>query len=115
MKLLLAAIMFAVPLSFAAAADAFLTGPQIRAKFAGRTISGTEDGIRYAERLLANGTIKGRSDTDPAYDGEWEVSGNEICFYYDSDNDDDCSRIVIKGSIVTFVDDDGSRSTAAIK
>jgi len=115
MKQLLAAIILIAPASLAPAQDAFLTGPQIRARLVGKTISGTEDGARYSEKLLANGTIKGRSSTEPDYDGEWDVSGNEICFYYDDDDDEDCSRVTIKGSTVSFVDEDGSRSTATVK
>lgn len=115
MKRLLAAFILIIPISPVMTQDAFLTGAQIRAKLIGRTISGTEDGVRYSEKLLANGTIKGHSAKEPAYDGEWEISGNEICFYYDSDDDDDCSRIVMKGSTVNFIDDDGSQSKATVK
>ncbi|WP_426240400.1 hypothetical protein [Pararhizobium sp. DWP1-1-3] len=115
MKQLLAAIILTALASSGQAQDAFLSGPQIRAKLTGKTISGTEGGVRYSEKLLANGTIKGRSSAEPDYDGEWEISGNEICFYYDSDDDDDCSRVILKGRSISFVDEDGSRSTAVVQ
>lgn len=104
--------------AWALAQDAFLTGAQIKAAFAGKTVSGTEDGSAYQEKLLANGSIQGRSNLDGSYTGEWEVDGNEICFYYDDDDDDeddDCSRVVLKGASVIFVDDDGSRSRATLR
>lgn len=108
-----AMLMIATP---AIARTAFLSGAQLRSTFAGRTITGTEDGARYQEKLLANGSIQGRSSTEKDYVGEWEVDGDEICFYYDDeDNEDDCSRVILNGSTVTFVDEDGSSSRASLK
>ena len=113
--LFLAAMAIATPVL---AQEAFLSGGQIKAAFAGKTVSGTEDGSAYQEKLLANGSIQGRSNLDGSYTGEWEVDGNEICFYYDDDDDDeddDCSRVVLKGASVTFVDENGTRSKASLR
>lgn len=114
-RIVLAAMAIATP---ALAQEASLSGAQIKAAFAGRTVSGTEDGAAYQEKLLANGSIQGRSSLDVSYTGEWEVDGNEICFYYDDDDEDDdedCSRVILKGASVTFIDEDGSRSRATLR
>jgi len=114
-RIVLAAMAIATP---ALAQEALLSGAQIKAAFAGRTVSGTEDGAAYQEKLLANGSIQGRSSLDGSYTGEWEVDGNEICFYYDDDDEDDdedCSRVILKGASVTFIDEDGSRSRATLR
>ena len=114
-RIVLAAMAIATP---ALAQEASLSGAQIKAAFAGRTVSGTEDGAAYQEKLLANGSIQGRSSLDGSYTGEWEVDGNEICFYYDDDDEDDdedCSRVILKGASVSFIDEDGSRSRATLR
>ncbi|MDR7141827.1 hypothetical protein [Rhizobium sp. BE258] len=114
-RIVLAAMAIATP---ALAQEASLSGAQIKAAFAGRTVSGTEDGAAYQEKLLANGSIQGRSSLDGSYTGEWEVDGNEICFYYDDDDEDDdedCSRVILKGASVTFINEDGSRSRATLR
>ena len=114
-RIVLAAMAIATP---AFAQEGSLSGAQIKTAFSGRTVSGTEDGAAYQEKLLANGSIQGRSSLDGSYTGEWEVDGNEICFYYDDDDEDDdedCSRVILKGASVTFIDEDGSRSRATLR
>lgn len=91
----------------ASAQEKTLSGAQIAQAFAGRTISGVENGERYTERLLANGDIAGIAADGP-YEGEWEVDGDEICFTYE-DAAEDCSRVRLSGSTVTFLGDGGGR------
>lgn len=95
------------------AQDRVLSGSQIARAFAGRTISGVENGERYTERLLANGDIVGTAADGP-YEGEWEVDGDEICFTYE-DEAEDCSRVRLSGGTVTFLGDGGRDVKAALK
>lgn len=105
-------LLLAVGSSFAQSAG--LSGDQIRKAFVGRTIVGTEDGESYSETLLADGSLVGRSAAEGEYEGEWSIDGNELCFSYE-DEDDDCSRVALRGTKITFLGEDGANTSATLR
>jgi len=115
--LLLAAI--ALVLSTAAFAQSppgagQLSGAQIRQLLIGKTLSGVDKGESYSESLNPDGTIAGHSASGD-YSGKWQITGNQICFFYEGETEPgkwDCTGARLQGTQVTW--DDGTTATVNV-
>ena len=114
MRRLVGAVIIIVALLSAAVAQSIPSaGAEIRRAFSGRTMSGTEKGERYSERLMPDGYIIGTASGEQ-YEGEWSVDGDEICFEYE-DEPEDCSQVIVKGNSVTFLGEGGRNTKATLR
>ncbi|WP_439813701.1 hypothetical protein [Zavarzinia sp. CC-PAN008] len=78
-----------------------LTGGEIRDRMINATIEGTNLQGKYQETYRADGTIEGLLEGQ-AYDGKWDVKGDQMCFYY-NDMLFACSGIQIDGTKLNFL------------
>ena len=89
-----------------------LSGDQIRETLVGNTMSGFDDGEVFHEYLNPNGTISG-STPSGRYSGQWRISGDEICFAYDTNAKSgpkwDCSEVRLRRNRIIW--DDNSTAT----
>jgi hypothetical protein len=97
--LILAALSLALP----ASAAERLSGEEIHALVADKTITGTmvETGD-YAEFYAADGTIRGEG-----YQGLWTVEGDAMCFDY-GDDPAACWGVAVEEGEVLWLTDDGA-------
>ncbi len=99
-----------------------LTGEEIRAKFVGNTITGTDSGEAFAEYLAPNGVISGETPSG-RYRGFWRIDGDRMCFRYQKDEGVaaaalkwDCNPVTINGPYIYWTDevDDGDPVDATL-
>jgi hypothetical protein len=108
-----------------------LSADQIQAAIVGNTISGVEEGENYVEYLKEDGTIAGEAPSG-RYTGRWRISGNQMCFQYDRDEEPDpddvpltppktvdkpewdCNDVVLKGSEVHWKTSDAEETTSVL-
>ena len=86
-----------------------LTGLDAWNQVVGNSVTGkTDDDEAITEYYLKNGKVKQLID-DETNNGEWTLKGQQICFLYDGDDDDDqeCYKLEVVGDIATFIDSDG--------
>ena len=93
----------------AAVAAEMLSGDEIKATVAGKTIAGTMEGSgAYAEFYAADGTIRGKD-----YTGAWTVEGDAMCFQYGADPKT-CWQVGRDGGAVQWVKDGKVEGTGTV-
>lgn len=89
-----------------AAAERPLTGSEITAALAGRTVAGDQDGKPWQQSFQTGGqtlyTIAGSTTN-----GFWEVRGDQYCSQWPPSEAWDCYAITGEGDHVTFVSSSG--------
>ncbi|MGH6931403.1 MAG: hypothetical protein ACREEE_03100 [Dongiaceae bacterium] len=92
-----------------AAAGERLTGDQITAQIAGKTVTGAmESSGEYAEYYQADGMIKGKD-----YIGKWSVEGDSMCFQYGADPKS-CWQVAVDGDRIEWLMDGKVAGTGII-
>lgn len=86
-----------------------LTGAQIAATIAGKTVQGNPDeGEGYAEYHAADGTLRG-----DGYVGAWSVEGDSLCFAY-SGEPAGCVGVRLNGESIAWIVDGVVTGTATM-
>jgi hypothetical protein len=92
----------------AASSVGFLTQAEIKNKLVGHSYAGTEDGVAYIEKIMADGTVRGTDKTGP-YSGKWKIKSTDlICFHFNDSKNWDCSRVNLKGNRIKWIGQDGT-------
>jgi hypothetical protein len=81
-----------------------LTKADIEAKIIGNTMSGTIDGVNFAEYYLPDGTLHGVDSDKSAYTGRWSIRKDDaMCWAYaPSYETAGCVLLVLDGDKVTL-------------
>jgi hypothetical protein len=84
-----------------------LTGLAAWSAVVGNTITGKDsDGLSLSEFYGPDGTVK-QLDDDETATGKWVVRGENVCFKFPREKEENCYKVEVIGDIVTFIDEDG--------
>jgi hypothetical protein len=84
-----------------------LTGLAAWSAVVGNTITGKDsDGLSLSEFYGPDGTVK-QLDDDETATGKWVVRGENVCFKFPREKEENCYKVEVIGDMVTFIDEDG--------
>src|SRR5262249_45891678 len=82
-----------------------LDGPALRTALVGNTLRGemAESHEKWAEYYTADGKISGKNNATGAYDSDYAIKGDQLCFRGSDDTESSCFTVSLIGNDVYFL------------
>ncbi len=111
--LLSAAVLAAISAGAAAGAERPLTGAEIQAALADRTVQGEDGGKVWKQMFQKSGATSYTVDGAQSQ-GFWEVRGDQYCSQWPPNEAWDCYEVTGDRNVLTFISASGKRWPASV-